>query len=159
MARGARMFRRKPAESPDVFWREYEEKTNEKVLGQGLGCYISGWEEFESREWKNIWGLVIASSGGFRFHNFPKQNRILSLSLDSSPGGSKDKTIFIPKEKIISVKLYEETRWWIRIFKYAPPELVIKYLDAAGNEKQLLLEADYRIHDVAEKLKEMQSSG
>jgi hypothetical protein len=66
------MLFRKASKDPDDFWRDYEEKSGEKILSRALGQYISGWEEFDNQGWTSIWGLVIASSGGFRFHHFPQ---------------------------------------------------------------------------------------
>ena len=137
------MFRKKPEKSADDFWSEYEEKTGEKVLARSLGKYIKGWEEFDSKGWNTLWGLIIATSGGLRFHHFPQQSWIQALTNFSSREAPKEKTIFIPKEKIITVKLIRETRWWKRIFSATPPALLADYRDEAGNEQQILFEVDY----------------
>jgi len=143
---------RKTQKSPDDFWREYEEKTGENVLARGLGQYLSGWEEFDSHEWTAIWGLLIATSGGFRFHHFPQQNWLTVLAGFAGQEASKEKTIFIPKEKIVSTQLFRETSWWKKILKSALPQLIITYLDEGENKRRLLLEADSNSTDIAEKL-------
>jgi hypothetical protein len=134
------------------FWREYEEQTGEKVLARGLGRYISGWEEFDSKEWTSIWGLIIATSGGFRFHHFPQTNWLSALSNLGNDDAPKEKTFFIPKEKIISAKLINETTWWKKIFRSAPPQLLIDYRDGTENTKQALLEVEFKHENLAESL-------
>jgi len=143
------MLGKKNEKSPDDFWREYEEKTGEKVLARSLGQYVSGWEEFGCST--QLWGLIIATSGGFRFHHFPQQSWIDALTRSVGRDEPKEKTIFIPKEKIISAKLIIETKWWKKIFSSMPP-LVIQYRDEAGNEQRLLLNADYKSNELAETL-------
>jgi len=130
---------RKTEKSADDFWREYEEKTGEKVLAHGIGRYVSGWEEFDRNKWTSIWGLVIATSGGFRFHHFPQQSWLDSLIGGSGREEPKEKTIFITKEKIISARLLVETKWWKKLFSPSQPQLAIEYHDIE-NTRRLLVE-------------------
>ena len=159
------MFR-KNEKSPGEFWREYEAKTGEKVLAHSLGQYISGWEEFDREGWNAIWGLIIAttksaacgdtggaSPGGFRFHHFPHTGWLEALSrLSSGAEPPKEKTIFIPQDRIISAQLVKETKWWKKILCPSTPKLLICYRGDAGTERQLLLEAEYQSDTVAEQL-------
>jgi hypothetical protein len=139
--------------SPEAFWREYEEKTGEKVLAQGLGRYVSGWDEFGDLSRNPLWGLIIASSGGFRFHHFPQSNWLTALTqIASSDGPPKEKTIFIPNEKIISVILSKETKWFRKIFVSNIPRLHIRFYDESGTEKEMLFYAEYKPEGVAEAL-------
>ena len=149
------MLKKKQERNPDDFWREYEEKMNDKVLARGLGRYISGWEEFDSKEWKNLWGLLIITSKGFRFHHFPQQNWLKALVIRGDSEGSNEKIIFIPKESIISAEIHEESRWWVKILTTSPPRLTILYRDEAGNEKQAHLEAEIGFKELAGKLDEL----
>jgi hypothetical protein len=165
----------KHEKSPEEFWREYEAKTGEKVLAHSLGQYISGWEEFDRNGWNAIWGLIIAtaknavtdaagadsnsarsggvSPGGFRFHHFPHAGWLEALSrLSSGAEPPKEKTIFIPRDRIISARLVKETKWWKKILCPSVPKLVICYRGGAGTERQLLLEAEYKSEEVAERL-------
>jgi hypothetical protein len=139
--------------SPDEFWRDYEEKTGEKVIARCLGQYVSGWDGFNNSSKNPLWGLIIATSGGFRFHHFPQQSWLTALS---SIGGNyeppKEKTIFIPGEKIISAVLHRETKWYKKIFSPITPRLVIRYHDETGNEKELLLNADFNTNGLTEAL-------
>ena len=146
------MLRMKENKNPDNFWREYEEKIGEKVLARGLGRYISGWEEFDSNGWNNIWGLIIICEGGFRFHHFPQKNWLESLMNRGDSGESKEKILILPKEKIIKAELHEESRWWKKIFVSKPPMLTIDYRDENGNEKKMFLETDFGLKELAEKL-------
>jgi len=146
------MFFRNPDNSVDAFWREYEEKIGEKVLARSLGQYVSGWKEFDSQGWAGIWGLIIATSGGFRFHNFSKTSWLSALTNRTSQEITKERILDIPKEKIISAVFTRETRWWKKILSRSEPMLIIKYLDEAGNELELLLEADNDSGNVADKL-------
>jgi hypothetical protein len=140
---------------PDKFWREYEEKTGEKVLARSLGRYVSGWDEFGDLSADPLWGLIIATSGGFRFHHFPQVNWLLARfgSNDTNP---TEKTIFIPREKIISAELHKETKWYKKIFFFFVPRLLIRYHAPDGTEagtvKQLVLNAEYKPDGLADVL-------
>jgi len=144
------MFFKKDEISPETFWREYEEKTGEKVLARGLGKYVCGWEEFDEKQWNGLWGLIINTSGGFRFHHFP-QNSIFDALTQFAANmrePPKEKTIFIPKEKIISQKIIKEEKWYKRLFSHSAPRLVIVYRDGSpdgsgGKDKKLIFEAEY----------------
>jgi len=145
------MFFKKDEISPDTFWREYEEKTGEKVLARGLGKYVSGWEEFDEKQWAGLWGLIINTSGGFRFHHFPQNSIFDLLTQFAAKTGEppKEKTIFIPKEKIISQKIIKEEKWYKRLFCNSTPQLVINYRDETPEEfgvkdKKLIFEAEYK---------------
>ena len=146
------LFKRKEV-NPDKFWQEYEEKIQEKVLARSLGQYISGWEEFDSAGGTGIWGLIIATSGGFRFHHFPHMGWLEALTRFSSGSEPpKEKTIFIPSERIISAKLWQETRWWKKFFNPSSPRLVIRYANNAGEEREMALETEYKTEGLAESL-------
>ena len=132
---------RKEEKGPEQFWREYAEKTGEEVTGYWLGQYLSGWDEFKNT--KSLWGLVIFTSGGFRFHHFPQQSWLFSIVQSSRIETLKEKTIFIPKEKIKNMRIIWEESWWKKILNPAWPQLVINYIDENENEKQLWLEADF----------------
>ena len=143
----------KTKQSPNDFWREYEAKTGEKVNSGGLGQYLSGWREFEKHEWTAIWGLIIATSGGFRFHHFAQQNWLTALTnlAGQDTTVEKEKTIFIPIEQIVSVQLRKESRWWKKLLGSDTPELIINYLDEYGNGR-LVLEADSKSDEIASEL-------
>ena len=147
------MFQKKSEKTPDIFWQEFEEKTGEKVLARSLGRYVSGWEEFDARKQTSIWGLIIATSGGFRFHHFPQISWIDAFARFGSQEQPKEKTIFIPRERIVSADLIKETKWWKKILIPSPPHLVIQYKNEAEEKKQLILEVEYKIDDLPEKLR------
>lgn len=144
------MFLKKQEKTSGDFWREYEEKTGEKVLARSLGKYLSGWDEFDEKKWGGIWGLIITTSGGFRFHHFPQNSWIDALTKFAEKEQVKEKTIFIPKEKIVSTDVIKETKWWKRVFSNLPPRLVVRFLDDAppgsdAVEKKIEFEAEYSI--------------
>lgn len=143
----------KKSKSPEEFWLEYEEKIGEKVIARSLGQYVSGWGEFDNPPGNPIWGLIIATSGGFRFHHFPQVNWLSAVtklgSLDDPP---KEKTIFIPADRIISAILHKEIKWYRKFFFPNTPRLVIRYRDETGAAKDLLLNAEYRTEGIAEAL-------
>jgi len=130
------MLLRKAEKSPDAFWREYEEKTGEKVLERGLGKYVCGWEEFDKNRWNGLWGLIINTSGGFRFHHFPQRSMFdaLAQSAVNDKEPPKEKTIFLSREKIISQEFIKEGKWWKWLLFSSTPQLVISYRDDAANE-------------------------
>jgi len=139
------MFLKKDEKTKDAFWQEYEEKTGEKVLTCGLGKYIRGWEEFDEKKWGGIWGLLITTSGGFRFHHFPQNSWIDAFTRFAEKETANEKTIFIPRERIASSQFIKETKWWKKILDPFVPKLVIRYTDEAGVEKRLLFEAEYNV--------------
>ena len=145
------MLTRKPEKSAEDFWQEYEEKTGEQIIARSLGRYVSGWEEFDSQPGNPIWGLIIVTSGGFRFHHFPQANWFSAFSRQSGDP-PKEKTIFIPTDRIISAILHKEIKWYRKIFFSNSPRLVIRYRDETGIEKELLLYADHKPDGVAEAL-------
>jgi len=140
--------------NPADFWREYEEKTGEKVLARGLGQYVSGWDEFGDLSANPLWGLIIATSGGFRFHHFPRTNLFSLLAFfGSGDDPPKEKTIFIPGKKIISVDLHKETKWYKKIFFNDIPRLLIRYRDETETEKELVLNVDNKTDGLAKALR------
>ena len=145
------MFSKKD-KNPGNFWREYEEKTGEEVLARGLGRYVSGWDEFDQQGWKLIWGLLITTSGGLRFHHFAQQSWITVFAQISGSEAPKEKTFFIPKEKINGARHIKESKWWKKILTPSTPQIVVSYRDDEGNERQLFLEADSNGEGLAEKL-------
>jgi hypothetical protein len=133
------LFQRKKDFDPDNFWKEYEEKIQEKVLAKALGRYISGWAEYP----EPMWGLVIATSGGFRFHHFPHEGWLVALTRATTGGKPpEEKTIFIPKEKINAAAIYREQRWWKKLFSPSPPVLSIRYQNLDGSEGELAAETE-----------------
>jgi len=140
------LLSKKPEKAADDFWREYEEKTGEKVLTRTLGRYISGWAEFDEKNWGGIWGLLITTTGGFRFHHFPQNSWIDAFTRFTEFAGKeppKEKTIFLAQEKIILTEKLIESKWWKRIFSHSPPLVIISYLNEIKIEKKLIFEAEY----------------
>jgi len=143
----------KQNKSPEDFWREYEEQTGEKVIARSLGQYVSGWDEFDNPPTAPLWGLIVATSGGFRFHHFPQANWVSNIiRLGSANDSPEGKAIFIPSDRIVSAVLHRETRWYRKIFLPSVPRLVIRYRDDNGAEQELLLHAEYKPDGIAEAL-------
>ena len=145
---GLRITSQKTTQSADDFWREYEEKTGEKILTRCLGKYVSGWDEFGNL--KELWGLIIFTSGGFRFHHFPQNSWIESLFRGTGQGAKMERTIFIPNETVINTRLVKESKLWKKIFSPYLPQIVVLYRDGEGNERQLVFEADPKSGDFDE---------
>ena len=123
----------------ETFWKEYEEQIGAVVLARSLGQYLSGWNEFDSKGSIPIWGLIIATSKGFRFHHFPHKNWLEALT---NREGSKERIIDIPKEKIVSAQFIKESRWWLKLLKSPNPQLKLVYMDDEGSERIMMLEAN-----------------
>jgi hypothetical protein len=124
---------------PQEFWKKYEADLGEKVLSFSLGQYISGWAEYDPP----LWGLLIATDRGFRFHHFPHEGWLQSLSRLSTGGEPpSEKTIFIPRERILRAELRRETSRLKRILLASRPRLVIRYKDDGGSEGEFVAEAD-----------------
>jgi len=116
------------ADDPATFWREYEAQHGERVEAFTLGRYLSGWDGLA----EPLWGLLIATDGGFRFHHFAQESWFGSLSRGSSgKNAPKEQTFFIPKGWISRVELRQERSWIMRLIKGTPPILAIRYA-AAG---------------------------
>jgi hypothetical protein len=139
----------KDFKDPADFWREYEEKLGEKILAYGLGRLVSGWEFTLP-----LWGLLIAADGGFHFHHFPQQNWLLSILRAGTEGETvEEKTLFIPKDKIISSAFKTEKSVLKRLFFAVPPRLVIRYWTPGGGEAELVAEADNKAEAIAGELR------
>ncbi|MDR2767934.1 MAG: hypothetical protein LBB82_06370 [Treponema sp.] len=150
------MFGRKQETNPDKFWTEYEAKIGEKVLARSLGRYVGGWKEYE----EPLWGLLIATSGGFRFHHFPHEGWLMALSRITSGGDPpQEKTVFIPRERLASVELKIEKRWWKKIFAPVTPTLIVRYFDLDGAERELFAETELNAKEVLRSLESLLQTG
>ena len=130
----------KKKESTDIekFWNDYEASVGEKVLAKSLGQYLSGWLEYTYP----LWGLLIATSGGFRFHHFPHEGWLMAASRAATGGEApKEKTFFIPNDSIISIELISEKRWWKKILSPTNPTMAI-CCRINGEERRVLIETD-----------------
>jgi hypothetical protein len=134
---------------PEEFWKSYEAALGEKVLAFSLGQYLAGWAEHDPP----LWGLLIATDRGFRFHHFPQEGWLQALSRLSGGGKAPvEKTIFIPRERILRAELRRERSLLKRILLAPRPRLVVRYRDEDGGEEEFIAEADSAAAAVAEKL-------
>ena len=132
------LFNKKENIDADKFWREYEASTGETVLVKSLGRYLSGWDEYP----QPLWGLAIATSGGFRFHHFPQSGWFMGFSRLTLGGEApQEKKFFIPGEAFVSVELVQEKHWWKKILESPSPLLVI-CCQIDGAEKKIIIEID-----------------
>jgi hypothetical protein len=144
------LFERKKETDPASFWKNYEEKCGETVLAYTLGQYLSGWDAFNLPKGTTLWGLLIATSGGFRFHHFPHEGWIQALSRVSSGGDApREKTIFIPRNQLTSVELTAEKSKWKKILFPSSPRLVVRYGDTGG---ELVMETDQKAAEIVRAL-------
>ncbi|MDR1249281.1 MAG: hypothetical protein LBK63_08270 [Treponema sp.] len=140
----------KKTTDPQEFWKKYEAALGEKVLSFSLGQYLSGWAEHDPP----LWGLLIATDRGFRFHHFPQEGWLQALSRFSSGGEApSEKTVFIPRERILGAELRRETSLLKRIFFASRPCLVIRYRDDNGAEGEFIAEADSGAAGILENLR------
>ncbi|MCL2557848.1 MAG: hypothetical protein FWE09_05160 [Treponema sp.] len=139
-------------QTAEDFWREYEAKIGEEVLARGLALYSLGWQEFDGHRGKPLWGLVMATSGGFRFHHFPQSGGLLG-ALSAGAIAHEEKTIFIPSDKIVSATLNVETKWHKKIFSPGGPFLLIGYdCEKSGESKELKFSSVHRAEGNAEEI-------
>jgi hypothetical protein len=137
---------------PQEFWKKYEAGLGEKVLSFSLGQYLSGWAEHDPP----LWGLLIATDRGFRFHHFPHEGWLQILSRFSAGGEApSEKTIFIPRERILRAELRRETSLLKRIFFASRPRFVIRYKDEEGGEEEFVAEADSAAAAIVENLRHL----
>jgi hypothetical protein len=142
---------RKKNTDPKEFWKEYEARFGENVLCFSLGQYLSGWAEYDPP----LWGLLIATDRGFRFHHFPHEGWLQALSRLSTGGKAPiEKTIFIPRERIIRAELRRERSLLKRILFPSRPRFVIRYKDNEDAEEEFIAEADSTAAAIIENLQE-----
>jgi hypothetical protein len=135
------MSRYEDKKEAEEFWKNYEEAHGEKVLAFNLGLYLRGCGSLQD----SLWGLLIATDGGFRFHHFAQESWISALSRLTAGGGGKDpkeKTAFIPKENIIAAEYRVETNWFKKIFTASRPLFILQYYDDEGQKHCLVAETD-----------------
>ena len=143
------LSRKKEKISVEKFWQDYESSVNEKVLAKSLCQYMGGWAEYNYP----LWGLAIATSGGFRFHHFPHEGWFEAMSRTATGGeGPKEKKFFIPREIISSAELVIEKNWLKKIFLPPKQILVIKYC-VDGTEEKIIAELDRDGAAIVEALK------
>ncbi|MFA6505331.1 MAG: hypothetical protein WCT14_04490 [Treponemataceae bacterium] len=133
------------------FWREYSAKLGEEVLRFSLGRYVSGMRDMEGP----LWGLVIVTDAGLRFHHFPHENWLASLTrVSGSKEAGKEKTFFIPTARILSSELVKEKSFWKRLFSSVSPRLVVRYRpsDTDTGESTLVAELERDAEELAESL-------
>ncbi|MDR1786739.1 MAG: hypothetical protein LBR23_09815 [Spirochaetaceae bacterium] len=140
---------KKDDRDPAEFWRQYEEEHNERVLAFSLGRYISGWDLYPAP----FWGILIATTGGFRVHHFAQESWLQALSRSAAGGeGPKEKTIFIPKDRITGVEFLKQKGFLRNLLFYRPPRMVVHYRDDSGAEASLVAEGDDRVEGVVSNL-------
>ena len=126
-------------EAVDEFWQDFQASTGETVLAKSMGKYLRGWDAYA----EPLWGLAIATSGGFRFHHFPKEASIFGIARVPSGGKPpREKTFFIPRQAIVSAELVQEKRWWKKLLASPFPLLVIR-CRIEGAEKTVSIEVDH----------------
>ena len=138
--------------SADDFWREFESKSGEKVLAKTMGQYLSGWEEFKGSQGTPMWGIVIATTGGFRFHHFPRHNWLDALLGSGALQADREQTLFIPRGRIISASIKKETKWWKKLLSPSPAILIIQYRREDGTENKLLIQTEFKTEGLVENL-------
>jgi hypothetical protein len=149
------IFSRQKQTDPQEFWKNYEAQLGEKVLAFALGQYVSGWEEFAPP----LWGLLIATDGGFRFHHFPHEGWLQLLTrVSSGSEGPKEKTLFIPRDRILSTELYFEKSILKKIFFPSTPRLIIRYLDARGGERMFVAETEKKAEEIVQQLQSLKEA-
>jgi hypothetical protein len=142
------------SDDPETFWRDYEAQHGERVEAFTLGRYLSGWDELP----EPLWGLLIATDGGFRFHHFAQESWFGGLSRGSSgkgpsgKGAPKEHAFFIPKGWILQAELRQERSWIRRLITGSQPTLAIRYAKPGSAEALLLAETDLRAKAVADAL-------
>ncbi|MDR0512347.1 MAG: hypothetical protein LBG93_04510 [Treponema sp.] len=139
----------KSDDSVDLFWEDFEDETGETVLAKSSGKYLSGWDEYP----EPLWGLIIATSGGFHFQHFPNDGGIFGMFRPSSSGKApKKKTFLIKRETIIAVEVVQEKRLWKRLLFSSFPHIIIRF-ENNGEEKKVIIEVDRNADSVADALK------
>jgi hypothetical protein len=142
----------KKGKDPAEFWREYEAQIGEKVLAYSLGRYLRGWAGLDLP----LWGLLIVSSGGFRFHHFPHESWWEVLSRTTTGGDApKEKTIFIPKERLIAAEFRIERSWWKQLLFASPPLLLIRSVTEEGLETTLVVETEKKAAVLVDRIQEL----
>jgi hypothetical protein len=134
------------------FWKEFEARYGEKVLAFALGECLSGWDDYTPP----LWGLLIATDGGFRFHHFPHEGWLQVLARLSSGGKAPtEKTLFVPRDHIISVELRREKSLLRRIFTAAQPKFILRYradTGAEAAEAEFIAETDVKAGEIVKNL-------
>ncbi|MDR2519145.1 MAG: hypothetical protein LBD13_07030 [Spirochaetaceae bacterium] len=145
-----------PKEDPAGFWRSYAQSIGETVLGFCLARYVRGWKGFDAP----LWGLFIAASGGARFHHFPHEGWFDALSRTASgKEAPREKTFFIPKERLLGAAFRMEKIWWKRLVFAPPPLITVRYRDESGGEAEAVMETGKEAEPLALIISALASGG
>ncbi|MDR1429554.1 MAG: hypothetical protein LBI85_04630 [Spirochaetaceae bacterium] len=124
---------------PAEFWKDYEARLGEKVLGYCLGRYVGGWDRYPYP----LWGLSIVTSAAYRFHHFPHEGWIEALARATTGAKApEEKVIMIPRDKILGAAFRREQKLLRRIFLSAQPRLCLSYRREDGSAAELVVESD-----------------
>jgi hypothetical protein len=137
------------ATDPAEFWREYEARLGEKVLGYCLGRYVGGWDAFPDP----LWGLSVVTQAAYRFHHFPHEGWIEAIARVTTGGKAPvEKVIVIPRGRILTAAFRREQKLLKRIFLSAQSRLCLVYRREDGAEAELIVESDVKAKTLVELL-------
>jgi hypothetical protein len=145
---------------PDQFRKTFEARWGEEILAYELGRYLSGWKEFDDNPAGPLWGLLVVTGGGLRFHHFAHENWLEALTrIGTGTEGPKEKTLFIPAGNILEVELKIQESWWKRLLFSTPPLFLLRYRDSEGREKILKVDTERKAKVLVEKLETLGQEG
>jgi hypothetical protein len=134
---------------PEEFWKDYEKRLGEKVLGYCLGRYVRGWDSYPDP----LWGINIVSSASYRFHHFAHEGWLEAMARAATGGKPpEEKIIVIPRDRILSTAFKQEQNILRRIFFSTRPWLCLNYRREDGSEAELIVESDTKAKTLAELL-------
>ena len=135
-----------------AFWRDYESKIGETILAYCLGKCIKGSKDLNPP----LWGLLIVSSGGFRFHHFPHENWFQAMNRASFGGEiPQEKTLYVSKERLLWADIKTEKSWWKSLLFPEPPLFLVRYFTEDGIEAELVAESDKKAAKLVEHIHEL----
>ena len=136
---------KKDNKDAETFWNEKEKELGTEVLGKTLGRVIV------ENNTAPLWGLFYTTCNAVYFQTFKSDNWISTLFSGSrGTGRTKDETITISRESLITFAVQERKRGLLKLLRQ-PPMVEISWKDEeTGNMHKMLFEMEGNAHDFVE---------
>ena len=127
------LFSKKDSKDAETFWNEREEALGTPILGKTLGRVIV------ENSPAPLWGLFYTTRDAVYFQTFKSDNWIsMLLSSGRGTGRTKDETIEIRRDAVITFDVQEKKGGLLKLFR-PPPLVELTWKSAETGETETML--------------------